>query len=113
MSDLDPICFALWAVAPIYLGIRRAALRAPRRSLPPRPIPRPVLALALLGIAAWLGTRADLATALVTALAACTAMASVMVLLVPTRPRPAWLLAVLAPCVAAIVTLCAGGCHGA
>jgi hypothetical protein len=112
MVDLDVICSALWAVAPMYLAIRRATRRAhlePR----PRPIPRPVIVLLFLGYATWLGTRVDLTTAMVTALAAWTAVSSVMVLLVPARPRLAWLLALLAPCLAAIVMLCAGGCHGA
>jgi hypothetical protein len=112
MVDLDVLCSALWAVAPMYLGILRATWRIhyePR----PRRIPRPAIALLFLGIAIWLSTREDLAMATATAFAAWTAVASVMVLLVPARPRLARLLALLAPCLAALVTLCAGDCHGA
>jgi hypothetical protein len=112
MVDLDVICSALWAVAPMYLAIRRATRRGHHEPRP-RPVQRPVTALLFLGIAIWLSMREDLATAMVIAFAAWTAVASVMVLLVPARPRLARLLALLAPGVAAIAMLCAGGCHGA
>jgi hypothetical protein len=83
MIELDTICMALWAVAPIYVAVRRATRRAtaplPHEALQRR-ILRPALMLLFLVVAIWLGTRQDLATAVV---------------------------------IAAITMLCAGGCHGA
>lgn len=112
MIELDALFAALWVVAPVYIAVRRAAPPMPHQPRS-RPLPRPVLALLYLAVAIWLGTRRDLAVAVVTAIAAVTAVAGVMTLLVPAAPRLARLLAVLAPCIAALAMLCLGGCHGA
>lgn len=106
MSALDAACFALWTVLPVYVAACRAQQR-PR----PRPLPRPVLPLLVLGAAVWVGRRDSPAVGVATAIAAVTAVASVLVLLVAARPRLARLMALLAPCVAALLTARAGGCH--